>query len=142
MTDLDKQAKEYANNWLKEIHELELKHKTDPKPEYIRILQAYKDGATQETALLSQHIIDLQKDKGNLTDKVRELEAENEQIKNSDTLCKLIGEQKRKIEELEAQIDKMKCCSNCDNWNWKHNKCEKKLKGDCFKHSKWVMRNF
>jgi hypothetical protein len=44
--------------------------------------------------------------------------------------------------ELEAQIEQMKCCSNCDNWNWKHNKCEKKLKGDCFKHSKWVMRNF
>ena len=48
----------------------------------------------------------------------------------------------KRIAELEAQIEKMKCCSNCDNWNWKHNKCEKKLKGDCFKHSKWVMRNF
>lgn len=47
-----------------------------------------------------------------------------------------------KITELETQIEKMKCCQNCDNWNWKHNKCEKKLKGDCFKHSKWVMRNF
>jgi len=45
-------------------------------------------------------------------------------------------------EKQKAQIEKMKCCSNCDNWNWKHNKCEKKLKGDCFKHSKWVMRNF
>ncbi len=51
-------------------------------------------------------------------------------------------ESEKKIEELEAQIEKMKCCSNCDNWNWKHSKCEKKLKGDCFKHSKWVMRNF
>ena len=47
-----------------------------------------------------------------------------------------------RIEELEARNEKMKCCSNCDNWNWKHNKCEKKLKGDCFKHNKWVMRNF
>lgn len=47
-----------------------------------------------------------------------------------------------RIAELEAQIEKMKVCQNCDNWNWKHNKCEKKLKGDCFKHSKWVMRNF
>ena len=75
-------------------------------------------------------------------EEIKELKAENEQIKNSDTLCKLIGEQKRKITELEQQIEKMKCCSNCDNWNWKHNKCEKKLKGDCFKHSKWVMRNF
>ena len=48
----------------------------------------------------------------------------------------------KRIVELEARIEEMKCCSNCDNWNWKHNKCEKKLKGDCFKHSKWVMRNF
>ena len=48
----------------------------------------------------------------------------------------------KRIAELEAQIEKMKVCQNCDNWNWKHNKCEKKLKGDCFKHSKWVMRNF
>ncbi len=48
----------------------------------------------------------------------------------------------KRIAELEAQIEKMRCCSNCDNWNWKHNKCEKRLKGDCFKHSKWVMRNF
>ena len=134
------------------------------------VLTAEEVEGKSNTELLSKHILELQKDKGNLIDKVRELEQENEQIKNSDTLCKLIGEQKRKIIELEArneklcqsitdfqnreaglesqiaelkaQIEKMKCCSNCDNWNWKHNKCEKKLKGDCFKHSKWVMRNF
>ena len=46
----------------------------------------------------------------------------------------------KRIEELEAQIEKMKCCSNCENWNWKHSRCEKKLKGDCFKQSKWVLR--
>ena len=46
-------------------------------------------------------------------DRIIELEAENEQIKNSDTLCKVIGEQKRKITDLEAQIEKMKCCENC-----------------------------
>ena len=74
-----------------------------------------KNKGKAETTLLSQHILELQKDKGNLTDRVR---------------------------ELEQQIEKMKVCQNCDNWNWKHNKCEKKLKGDCFKHSKWVMRNF
>ena len=41
-------------------------------------------------------------------DRIIKLEAENEQIKNSDTLCKLIGEQKREIADLEAQIEKMK----------------------------------
>ena len=48
--------------------------------------------------------------------------------------------QKQRIAELEAHIEKMKVCQNCDNWNWKHNKCEKKLKGDCFKASKWILR--
>jgi hypothetical protein len=104
MTDLEKRAKEYANNWLEEVHELEWQHKTDPKPEYIRIQQAYKDGATQETALLSQHILDLQKDKGNLTDRVRELEQQIEKMKeelhhrlvspshdDSDCLDKIVG---------------------------------------------------
>ena len=79
---------------------------------------AYLAGAEpreKQIEILSKHILELQADKGRLTDKVR---------------------------ELEAQIEKMKVCQNCDNWNWKHNKCEKKLKGDCFKHSKWVMRNF
>ena len=57
-------------------------------------------------------------------------------------LIQKIEERDRRIAELEAQIEKMKVCQNCENWNWKHSKCEKKLKGDCFKHSKWVMRNF
>lgn len=37
---------------------------------------------------------------------IAELKAENELIKKSDTLCKLIGEQK-------LQIEKMKCVQNC-----------------------------
>ena len=58
----------------------------EPSGGYANIVDAYIAGATKETALLSQHILDLQKDKGNLTDKVR---------------------------ELEQQIEKMKCCENC-----------------------------
>ena len=53
--------------------------------------RAYRRGKNKgkaETALLSQHILDLQKDKGNLTDRVR---------------------------ELEQQIEEMKCCENCEN---------------------------
>ena len=49
--------------------------------------------------------------KGQLTKKdkeIAELKKENELIKNSDSLCRLIGEQKRKIIELEQQIEKMK----------------------------------
>ncbi len=51
--------------------------------------KTFKDGAEfgynkgkAETALLSQHIIELQKDKGNLTDKVKELEVQIEKMKS------------------------------------------------------------
>jgi hypothetical protein len=32
-------------------------------------------------------------------------------------LEKHIEELTDKVKELEAQIEKMKCCGNCDNWN-------------------------
>lgn len=106
----------------------------------------------------AEQIRALQKQNGELTDKVKKLETQNEEIENyfvesagygrdkvrnfMDIVNKALEQKGERIKELEAQIEKMKVCQNCDNWNWKHNKCEKKLKGDCFKHSKWVMRNF
>lgn len=85
----EKESKEYANKWLEHVKDLELQHKSDEKPEYIRILEAHQKGAEfgynktkTETTLLSQHIIDLQKDKGNLTDRVRELEQQIEKMKS------------------------------------------------------------
>lgn len=96
---------------------------------YQKQMQDIYDKKNKQIAELSQHCLDLQKDKGNLTDKVIKLEAENEQIKNSDTLCKLIGEQKIKITELEQQIEKMKCCGNCGN-----EKCTSKYRGNSAYH--------
>lgn len=69
-----------------------------------------------------------------LQNQVKKLEAQIENYKLSEIEAKQI------IAELEEQNEKMKCCSNCDNWNWKHSKCEKKLKGNCFKQSKWILR--
>lgn len=46
---------------------------------------------------------------------------------------------KEENERLKQQIEKMKCCFNCKNWYWKHSRCKKKLKGDCFKASKWEL---
>lgn len=56
---------------------------------YLRHLlkSMYVDGAISETELLSQHILELQAYKGELIDKVKELEVQNE---------------------------KMKCCGNCE----------------------------
>ena len=60
-----------------------------------------------EVNMLSRHILELQKDKGNLTDSVRDLE---EKLANAD--YQLEGRD-LEIKELKAQIEKMKCCENC-----------------------------
>ncbi len=39
------ESKEYANKWLEHVKDLELQHKSDDKPEYIRILEAHQRGA-------------------------------------------------------------------------------------------------
>ena len=41
----EKESKEYANKWLYHVKDLELHHKEDDKPEYIRILEAHQQGA-------------------------------------------------------------------------------------------------
>lgn len=41
----EKESKEYANKWLEHVKDLELQHKTDEKPEYIRIEEAHQCGA-------------------------------------------------------------------------------------------------
>ena len=40
----EKESKEYANKWLEHVKDLELQHKSDEKPEYIRILEAHQKG--------------------------------------------------------------------------------------------------
>jgi signal transduction protein with GAF and PtsI domain len=59
----------------------------EPSGGYANIVDAYIAGAIKETALLSQHILDLQKDKGNLTDRVRELEQQIEKMKKYIKAC-------------------------------------------------------
>lgn len=68
-------------------------YKTFPSgcTEEYKILRAFEMGkqtSDKEIESLSKHILDLQKDKGKLTDRVR---------------------------ELEQQIEKMKCCQNCSH---------------------------
>ena len=60
-----------------------------------------------EVNMLSRHILELQADKGRLTDSVRELE---EKLANAD--YQLEGRD-LEIKELKAQIEKMRCCGNC-----------------------------
>ena len=60
-----------------------------------------------ECERLSKHILELQADKGRLTDRVK---------------------------ELEAQIEKMKCCANCRHSRTEYEHC----KTD--KHEKWEIK--
>jgi hypothetical protein len=60
-----------------------------------------------EVNILSRHILELQADKGRLTDKVK---------------------------ELEAQIEKMRCCTNCKHSRTEYEHC----KTD--KHEKWEIK--
>ena len=95
----------------------------------------------------------------------KELLEENELLKNSDSLCKLIGEQKLKITELEdklanadyqlegrdneikelnEKIEKMKCWCNCKNYlSCLEECCRKNIsfeKGICYNCKKWELR--
>jgi len=61
----EKESKEYANKWLYHVKDLELHHKEDDKPEYIRIEEAYQKGAEygynlahEEIDYLNQHWLD------------------------------------------------------------------------------------
>ena len=59
----------------------------------------------RENRLLGERCNQLLKDKGDLTDKIADIKAN----------CDLAIEGRDiKIKELEQQIEKMKCCSNCD----------------------------
>ena len=88
--ELEKEAEEWINKW-------ELCNKCDHKVQCIEdnaicpqvVERAYLASAEpreRQITGLSKHILELQKDKGNLIDRVR---------------------------ELEQQIERMKCCGNC-----------------------------
>lgn len=85
-----------------------------------------------EVNMLSRHILELQKDKGELTDRVRELEAEVKEWKDkADLWCKTANlkdhniminkELEKENAELKAQIEKLidfvlsktECCDVC-----------------------------
>lgn len=74
------------------------------------IAQAYYDGAKpreKQITIDAERIVTLQKTNGSLTDKVN---------------------------AIEAQIEKMKCCGNCEN-RYGQEKC-----ADCHNYSKWKFK--
>ena len=90
-----------------------------------------------EIKLLGERCNQLLKDKGDLTDRCRELEQENNK------LFDVINNQDVKIADLEQQIEKMKCCDNCANEDredfyddtWHNDVCV-----NCKNHDKWELK--
>ena len=80
----------------------------EPREKQIADLKAQNKELTLKISSLESDCDAYEYSQRTYQEEIKELKAENEQIKNSDTLCKLIGEQKRKITELEQQIEKMK----------------------------------
>ncbi len=88
----------------------------EPREKQIEVLEELLDDCgdsinefREKIKSLGERCLQLQKDKGNLTDRVR---------------------------ELEAQIEKMKCCGNCARF------CECRSRGDveCKNRDKWELR--
>ena len=115
---------------------------------YTPYVDGYTDGAEpreKQIQIDAEQIRALQKQNGELTDKVKELETELQWERDTKSeLAELLGKANDKISELaaevfflkdslnhevelhqhaeeyikslEAQIEKMKCCSNCKHW--------------------------
>lgn len=68
--ELEKEAEDYAREWLYYVKDLELHHKEDDKPEYIRIKEAYLASAKSREKQIEE-----------LKDKCRKLEIQNQKMK-------------------------------------------------------------
>ena len=89
------------------------------------------EGKVLEIKTLGERCNQLLKDKGDLTDKVSN-QAESLRIT-------MLEEEKKgkQIEELEQQIEKMKCCANCNN-TWNGMKLD--ICADCKNFDKWEIK--
>ena len=95
-------------------------YKTFPSgcTEEYKILRAFEMGkqiSDKEIDSLSKHILDLQKDKGNLTDRVRELEQQIEKMKNWCN-CKNYSQCLIELAEQGKGMKPSECCVNCKKW--------------------------
>ena len=55
-------------------------------------------------------------------------------------LCKFAKPREKRISELEQQIEKMKCCGNCQTIRDADGNCYLEKDGKCINLSNWVLR--
>lgn len=102
--ELKQEAKEYADKYGKSNFDL-----------WDTARFAYYQGAEpreNQIQIDAEHIIALQNQNRELTDKVKELEV------RCNELFLQTCEQAEKIKELEAQIEKIKLCQICKHYQW------------------------
>ena len=75
------------------------------------------------------------------TEATKELQKENKDIQRScENYYNEMRSYKNKMADLEAQIEKMKCCSNCQTVRDAEGNCYFKKDGKCKKKDKWELR--
>ena len=83
----------------------------------------------EENERLAKHILELQRDKGRLAD-------ENKRIS-----IQYAEETDETIKELEKQIEKMKCCENCNHPYWNaETEAEETVCDNCVNNSNWELK--
>jgi DNA repair exonuclease SbcCD ATPase subunit len=98
---------------------------------YTNYVDGYIDGAgprEKQIEIDAKQIRALQKQNGELTDKVKELE---EKLANADYQ---IEGRDNEIRELKEKIEKMKCCGNCKHSRNVYEHCRTD------KHEKWEIK--
>lgn len=80
----------------------------------------------------------LEKENEKLVGKIDKLEKELlEENKKVTFFSNLNEEHVRQVEELKAQIKRMKCCRNCKHFNQVEIHCDLYAKYECVNHDKW-----
>ena len=75
------------------------------------------------------------------TEATKELQKENKDIQRScENYYNEMRSYKNKMADLEAQIEKMKCCSNCQTVRDAEGNCYFKKDGKCKNKDKWELR--
>ena len=142
--ELEKEAEEYAiksygNDAFTQVN---MPQMIEPVRLYLK--QGYFDGAEpreKQIQIDAEQIRALQKQNGELTD---ELKALRESTKDYGAGCYENGLRNGKravekdIEKLEAQIDKMKCCGNCNHHRYTYGELECMTRG-CKNKRKWEL---
>ena len=98
------------------------------------MVMGFAEPREKQIEIDAEQIRALQKQNGELTDKVKELE---EKLANAD--YQLEGRD-LEIKELKAQIEKMKCCANCQTVRDTEGNCYLKKDGKCKDKDNWELR--